>query len=235
MNSFLVERHWNLLVQKDPMSAVLSYKNHWDYDKFIQTGERDVEGKLCYLSSKVSTQFKRILDFGCGIGRISQAFAARGYSVTGIDISNEMIKLAQRLNKYPKKCKYEHIRNIASTKQIDNKFDLIFSHLVFQHMGVKDIKRSLISLMDLLACGGFFYFQIPYEFMKKRTFKSIIDLYLNLFRSEYPILETKCLSKEKITLIMKDKGGAVLDVVEDESAGPDFHSCWFLVEKERLI
>ena len=41
-------------------------------------------------------RYPRILDVGCGIGRISGPLAARGYSVTGLDISVEALLTASR-------------------------------------------------------------------------------------------------------------------------------------------
>jgi cyclopropane fatty-acyl-phospholipid synthase-like methyltransferase len=39
----------------------------------------------------------RILDLGCGVGRISTRLALRGYSVVGVDLSNHCIAEAERL------------------------------------------------------------------------------------------------------------------------------------------
>lgn len=39
-------------------------------------------------------QYPRILDVGCGIGRIAGPLAARGYSVTGIDVSLDALRAA---------------------------------------------------------------------------------------------------------------------------------------------
>lgn len=42
----------------------------------------------------------RILDVGTGTGKQAFAFAKRGYDVTGIDLSEDMLKVAARKNKY---------------------------------------------------------------------------------------------------------------------------------------
>lgn len=40
----------------------------------------------------------RMLDIGCGAGRSSRHLSEHGYQVTGIDVSDQMIRLARRLN-----------------------------------------------------------------------------------------------------------------------------------------
>lgn len=42
----------------------------------------------------------RILDVGTGTGKQAFAFAKRGYDVTGIDLSEDMLKVAAKKNKY---------------------------------------------------------------------------------------------------------------------------------------
>lgn len=42
---------------------------------------------------------ERILDLGCGVGRISNRLAARGFKVTGIDLSRLCVKEARRQSK----------------------------------------------------------------------------------------------------------------------------------------
>jgi len=45
--------------------------------------------------------FRRILDVGCGIGRIAGPLAARGYSLTGLDINVDALAAARRRARGP--------------------------------------------------------------------------------------------------------------------------------------
>ena len=55
-------------------------------------------GEVDFIEREISYNKKgRILDIGCGTGRHSLELARRGYSVTGIDLSPDMIGKAKAL------------------------------------------------------------------------------------------------------------------------------------------
>lgn len=49
---------------------------------------------------------KKALDFGCGMGRLTQALTKYFEEVYGIDIAPSMIKLTEKYNRYDNKCKF---------------------------------------------------------------------------------------------------------------------------------
>lgn len=61
---------------------------HW-------TGDRDIDFIEMLLRKKGVSGL--ILDLGCGVGRISNRLAARGYKVIGIDISSRCVEEARRI------------------------------------------------------------------------------------------------------------------------------------------
>ena len=56
--------------------------------------EMDDFAKDIVFYRKYATKSSRILELGCGTGRISRALAANGHSVIGLDISLSMLKRA---------------------------------------------------------------------------------------------------------------------------------------------
>jgi len=66
------------------------YNKHWG-NSFTELALRVLEKLVFpYLSAKA-----RILDLCCGTGQLAQALIARGYRVTGLDGSSEMLRFAR--------------------------------------------------------------------------------------------------------------------------------------------
>ena len=97
----------------------------------------------------------KILDVGCGVGRWCIAFARRGADVTGIDISEEMIKLA---SDNMKKEGLDGSLVVKSSDEMDfpdNSFDLVHCAAVLRH--VTDpvrFRKSCENIVRVARPGG---------------------------------------------------------------------------------
>lgn len=99
----------------------------------------------------------KILDVGCGSGWLSEYFARLGYDVTGIDISADLVRMAQeRLERVPYDLDHEtQVRCRFLTHDIElaplaEKFDAVICydslhHLVDEHA----VFRHLASMLDI--------------------------------------------------------------------------------------
>jgi len=83
------------------------------YDK----AEKKVLGRLL----PDAGQGKRLLDVGCGTGHWSAYFARRGFEVTGIDISEQMIEVARGKNISGSRFEVADAENLPFA---DNQFDV---------------------------------------------------------------------------------------------------------------
>ena len=65
----------------------------------METGEREISllmHEMRSLGISVN-QHGRALDFGCGVGRLTQALARRFDTVVGVDVSPQMVRLANSI------------------------------------------------------------------------------------------------------------------------------------------
>lgn len=100
-----LQRSWDTYGKEDPMWAILvdpqKANNRWDESEFFHTGEK-VAQEVMRWSDRLGVPSKRavFLDFGCGIGRLTQAFAPYFDTCIGVDIAPSMIARAKQCNKH---------------------------------------------------------------------------------------------------------------------------------------
>src|SRR4051794_28283830 len=104
-----LKRNWEALGEQDALWAILSVPEKrgggWDLDAFFATGRAEV-AELLDLSRRLDPPRERgtALDFGCGVGRISQALAEHFDRVIGVDVAESMVREARRLNRHGDAC-----------------------------------------------------------------------------------------------------------------------------------
>ena len=93
---------------------------------------------------------KSILDIGCGIGNFCKAFSDKAKKIIGIDISFRVIEYAKQNNNADN---IEYIvYDIAKLKEINEKFDIIFSDMVFNY--IEDYDKLLKDIYNCLNPNG---------------------------------------------------------------------------------
>ncbi len=87
---------------------------------------------------------KQVIDIGCGEGRWTRLMANRGASVTGIDLNQKMIEIAEeRSKKFGDNIKFLKM-NINNLFDSDRKFDFAFSCYTFNNISnLNDIFQIL--------------------------------------------------------------------------------------------
>jgi 2-polyprenyl-3-methyl-5-hydroxy-6-metoxy-1,4-benzoquinol methylase len=111
MNIDELKRSWSELGRQDPLWAILTSPEKkgrtWRTDEFFEKGDEEIAAVMAYtMSLGIPVERKRALDFGCGVGRLTQALAAHFDHVAGVDITASMLKMARKYNRFGERCRY---------------------------------------------------------------------------------------------------------------------------------
>lgn len=132
---------------------------------FFQSGAQHVTHVLSVIRRHFDGAFspRRVLDFGCGVGRLLIPFAEIADEVVGIDVSPSMLEEAKN------NCREQGLKNIELIRGDDRLqavaqgFDLVHSFIVFQHIDPVRGELILHSLLDRLAPGGICAVHLTYD------------------------------------------------------------------------
>jgi SAM-dependent methyltransferase len=153
---------WKRFGETDPYFGVLSDPRYQGRalgeemrSKFFLSGARHVDLLLRVIEECFGHRPKgRALDFGCGVGRITQALAAKFDSVVGLDISPGMLAEARR-NALQGSIPNVEYRSSLDENCLDGQsYDLVHSYIVLQHIPVATGEPIIERLIGAVAPGG---------------------------------------------------------------------------------
>jgi SAM-dependent methyltransferase len=156
---------WEQAAQRDPLWAILSdpAKRHrgWTPTEFFETGRREISLLLHQLRTLGHAPAAgAALDFGCGVGRLTQALAPSFDRVIGIDVSPTMIQIARRLNRYPSRVEYVLNSRPDLSLLASGSLDLVYSDIVLQHIPPSESRVFVAEFLRTLRPGGIAVFQL---------------------------------------------------------------------------
>jgi SAM-dependent methyltransferase len=163
--------NWQRFGETDPFWAVLTDPGHagrgWEAPeakaRFFETGRADVSRILDQVrAAGLRVSFERALDFGCGVGRLTQALAEHFRQVVGLDIAPAMLERARQENRYGSRVRYVVTDRGDLAVLGAERFDLILSLLVLQHMAPADGLATISQFVRRLTPGGAAVFNLPH-------------------------------------------------------------------------
>lgn len=138
--------------------------------------DKDYRGEAHYVHQKVVEHTNdlplSICDIGCGTGRHAEFFLERGYQITGIDVSAEMLRLARK--KFAGQPRITFRQNRGSDFRLPYQFTCVISMFsTFGHLlNDEDAFREVRNYFNHLAPGGLFIL----EFVDRESFmNSLIE------------------------------------------------------------
>ena len=186
----------------------------WNPDEFFQTGEKEITTALDSVASKgIKLNFGCALDFGCGVGRLSQALARHFQEVHGIDIAPSMVEQAKNFNRYPEKVHY-HVNPSSDLRLFpDQKFDFIYTFIVLQHIQPKFVLQYISEFVRTLRPNGVALFQfIEPSVLRRMIPDPFINLYRTVRRGNEAFVWEFGVSRSAVDKVLRDKGAKTVDV-----------------------
>ncbi len=226
MNLSFVKNVYEKLGREDPLYAVLSLKgcryNRWDIKEFFETGRRHV-GEVLQYADRLGLRlgFSRALDFGCGVGRLSQALAERFQEVVGVDIAESMVAKAREFNRHGSRVQYVVHANDDLSCFEDRMFDLVYSVITLQHIPPEAAAAYIREFFRVLRPGGVALFQVPCGRRYRpgslgawayRVRRQHLRRWWKMVRGR-PAVEIHAMAREDVEEIILSCGGRLLDAV----------------------
>src|SRR6202165_1898737 len=160
-----MQRDWDQRARENARYYVNTASSHWTDQEFFDSGERTVAEEILTDMGNIcqgkNPEDMRVLEIGCGAGRVTRALALLFGEVHGVDVSGEMIRLAQAaLGTLPNASVYQNNGKDLSVVP-DLPFDFAFSSIVFQHIPSRDIIENYVrEVHRLLRPAALFKFQV---------------------------------------------------------------------------
>jgi SAM-dependent methyltransferase len=142
----------------DHQGVFNAYSRYYD----LLYRDKDYAAEVEYIDNllkRYQVSGPKLLEFGSGTGKHGRLLAERGYQVTGIERSAEMVELAVETDGF--KCQQGDI----STIQLGQTFDAVLSmfHVISYQVSNRSATAAFARAADHLRSGGLFIFDVWYS------------------------------------------------------------------------
>jgi cyclopropane fatty-acyl-phospholipid synthase-like methyltransferase len=171
-----MRRAWDQRALQNARHYVVTGQNQWSDEEFYRSGQvtlqEEVLNDLANICQGINPKEMRILEIGCGAGRVTRAFAGLFGEVWAVDISREMVRQAREAcvgfsNAHVVQNNGKDLRAVSNPwrhwllREQPLQFDFAFSFMVFQHIPNRRIIENYVrEVHRLLRPGGLFKFQV---------------------------------------------------------------------------
>ena len=129
--------------------------------------DKDYQSEVDYVHNLIcdyNTTAHSLLDLGCGTGLHDFRFKDKGYAVTGVDLSDKMIELAQRRRMETNE-DMDFIVGDVRNIRLQKKFDVVTSlfHVASYQTTTPDLEAFIKTAYEHLEKDGIFIFSVTFR------------------------------------------------------------------------
>ena len=160
-----MRRDWDDRARENARYYVATGRKDWTDEQFFASGEKavseDVLTDMTNICQERDPLAMRVLEIGCGAGRVTRALSKIFGEVHAVDVSGEMVARAREaLRDRPNVHLYQNNGcDLAVVPPLE--FDFAYSTIVFQHIPSYDVIDNYMREVNrLLRPGALFKFQV---------------------------------------------------------------------------
>jgi SAM-dependent methyltransferase len=236
---------WKHFGENDPYFGVISHDkfrspnlNENTREEFFEAGRREIE-RLMSVFEKIPFATSRALDFGCGVGRLTNALSPIFLSVVGVDISPHMLREAER------NTNLAGLTNVTFDTDIPKgeHFEFVHSLYVLQHIDKRYRESTLSRLWDAVSPNGIMAVQIPTKYIGGRLVRLLriardivpfIQVPLNILRGDNwnrPGMQMNLYDLNEISFFLLRSGATSITLIRHDSDQRAFSGVYVIVKK----
>lgn len=138
------------------------YSQYYD----LLYSDKDYQSEVSYIDSLIKSNSqgaKNLLDMGCGTGKHAELFCEKGYRVHGIDLSEDMLKVAEQ-RRQGKEDSLSFSQSNITELNLTKKFDVVVSlfHVMSYQNSNKELAKAIEIAKKHLNDDGLFIFDFWY-------------------------------------------------------------------------
>ncbi len=149
------------------------------YDAFVMPISRLRSKVVDFTNPKNGS---KILDIATGTGKQAFAFAKKGYEIIGVDLSEAMLKIANKKNKYGN-VKFE-LADATNLPFEDNSFDISCISFALHDMPLFIREKALKEMVRVTKKEGMIVI-VDYALPKENIGRFLIYHFVNLYEGKY--------------------------------------------------
>lgn len=160
-----MQRDWDQRARENARYFVDTSRTDWTDQTFFASGEKTVAEEILTDTTNIyqgkDPGQMRVLEIGCGAGRITRALSSIFGEIHAVDVSGEMVARARAaLHDRPNVRIYQNNGcDLAVVPPVA--FDFAYSALVFQHIPSREVIDTYVrEVHRLLRPGALFKFQV---------------------------------------------------------------------------